>query len=169
MKHRRGALGLAITMGGCLALFLAWAVPALADDDERSEPEFRMDIDSVMFVHLDRNELEFNPTANDLINGRTTPEQLTATVSSNTDWVLSIAGSATKWDGPWDKPVGDILWRIAGSENYTPLATSAAEVERGAPVKEYGVSLDFAVALDMARDLAGTYRYESVVFQVSAQ
>ncbi len=169
MKHRITALGLLATAGGCLVLWLAASAPVWADDDERGEPQFQMDIDSVMFVHLDRDELEFTPDANDLLSGRTPPEQLTAQVSSNTDWVLSIAGSMAAWDGPWAKPVGDILWRRAGEGSYTPLATAAAEVQRGAPVKEFDVCLDFAIALDMAHDLAGTYRYESVVFQVSAQ
>lgn len=167
MKHRIIALGLAAALGGCLALLLP--APALADDDERSEPEFSMDIDSIMFVHLDRHELAFNPSANDVLSGRTPPQQLKATVSSNTDWVLSIAGSSPKWDGPWDKPVGDILWRIAGEGSYAQLASTAAEVQRGSPAKDLDISLDFAIALDMAHDLAGTYRYESVVFQVSAQ
>ena len=167
MESLRKALGVTAAVIGCFSLLLAAAAPALADDSE-DRPEFSMDIDPVMFVQLDRENLDFNPGVNELIAGQSAAQQLTARVTANTDWVLTIAGSAELWDGPWAKPVGDILWRC-GSGEFSSLTLSGVEIGSGGPAREQAVGIDFRIRLDVTKDTPGSYRYEYIVFQVAAQ
>lgn len=165
MKSKILLWGVAATTAFCLALALAG--PARADDD-RGEPDFQMEIDPVMFVTLDSDELSFHPGFEQMMAGRSDPAALSATVSSNTDWALYLVGTAETFDGPWDKPCADILWRTAGGSDFAPLSTAPCEIGRGGPARACEVALEFAIVLDMERDRPGAYRYQNLVFQVSA-
>ena len=125
-------------------------------------------IGQVQRLSLDRDELTFNPTDAELLGGRTGEEEQTATLSSNTPWVLTIRGSTAVWDGPWAKPVEDILVGTQSRDAFS-VTTSPQELASGDPGVDVAVRMLVSVKVSLEKDRPGTYMYRSLVFQLASQ
>ncbi|MGK7312781.1 MAG: hypothetical protein ACN0LA_11140 [Candidatus Longimicrobiales bacterium M2_2A_002] len=76
-------------------------------------------------------------------------------------WELRIQ-SETPDMGGYGKPVGDILWRRAGSTTWNPLATTSQVILQGTGPRE--VTLFFRLRLDYALDPPDSYSADMAVF-----
>lgn len=72
---------------------------------------------------------------------------------ANRSWELRIR--AVESELGQGKPVTDMLWRIAGSGAWTPLAPTEAVVLQG--TGDHTVPLEFRLVLDWGSDGPGTY------------
>jgi len=148
----------------CAALALVWPVAVRAAGEDESD--MSLTVGGVAILELDRSELDFDTTPEQFIAGMTASEATRCRVVTNSEWVLTIAGTASKWAGPADKPVEDVLWRSGGGD-YTALSMSPAEVARGEPTAGLDVFLELAVKLRFEQDEPGEYTYRSVHYELT--
>jgi len=150
-----------------LALFILLvfspAAYATADDDS----DMSMRVPDVRLVNVDVGTISFEPDINDFIDGWTQKKTITAVVSANTNWVLTIRGSEEYWEGPWEKPVTDIYWALAGGE-YQPLTTTATPVAAGGLSNRSGYPVHIKVKLDTSMDAPGEYYYYVIMFELAS-
>lgn len=156
-----------VSVFGWLVVAALCLAPTSGRASEADEPELEMSVPEVFVISVDQGHLEFDATPQELIDQETAPQTLVATVQSNTDWVVNIYGDSAIWTGPWDKPVGDILWRISGG-TYAPLETSNANVSSGGPTAGSNLEIEIKISLDITEDLPGNYEYESIILEISA-
>lgn len=76
-------------------------------------------------------------------------------------WELRIQSENPDMGG-YGKPVGDILWRRAGSTTWTSLATTPQVILQGSGPRE--VTLFFRLRLDYALDPPSSYSADVAVF-----
>jgi hypothetical protein len=149
------------------AIFL-FLTPAIQADSD-SDSGFTMTVDEVRLLSLDQDSVYLTPDVKALMDGKTESVDLTANVWSNAYWALTIRGSESEWEGPWPKPVGDILWRNGPNGEFTPLDTEPVTIAEGGPVNNEAFDLTFSVKLDMAKDVPGEYSYSSVILELTAE
>jgi len=157
------------TSVACLStvILLAGLGPVVVWATDSNEPELAMDVPAVFVVSLDVNQLEYNATEQNLVDGETEAQTIIATVQANSNWVMNIYGDSAIWTGPWNKPVGDILWSVDGSA-FTPLETGTMQITSGGPTAGNNKNIDIKISLDITEDLPGDYEYENIVVEVSA-
>ena len=160
-------------------LLLALGFLFLAGDFARSSPGDTWDdarisitIPAICVTDVQPLNLDFGePSPGDFESGRTPTKKLTVSVKSNADWVLAVEGSGGEyWDGPWQKPVGDIQWHFepGGGSAWNDLTTSPVEVTSGGPTGKWSKTVLVRVKLDWQKDIEGEYSYESMLFTASA-
>jgi hypothetical protein len=136
---------------------------AAQDDDS----DMHMRIPEVRLVNVDPNSIDFEPDLTDMVDGWTKIQEVTATVSANTNWVLMVQGSSDFWEGPYQKPISDIWWNLAGGE-YSSLTTSSVPVVSSGKCNRSGYPIHIKIALDLAKDEPGEYHYYNIVFTLTA-
>jgi hypothetical protein len=143
----------------------ALATPSHAARDTQSG--FSLVVSEVRSLSIDSGSSYLSPGAAEILAGWTQEHSTDITISSNTEWVLSIRGASPTWDGPWAKPVGDVYWSCNGSD-YMPLSTDPAQVCLGGPSDHRPYPINFKVHLDPLKDIPGDYRYTSIVLELTA-
>lgn len=154
---------LCFLIGNSILLFFLPA--AHADPTEGSS--LTISIGEVRTISLESGSIYLSPNINELLEGRIEPQTWDAIVSSNVDWVLTIRGTEDTWDGPWQKPVGDILWSYEGGD-FTPLDMEPQVVWSGGPSNREHYPINFTVELDFINDVPGEYHYGYIVLELSA-
>jgi len=142
---------------------LVWCPAVNAEADDGSDMSMR--IPDVRLIEVDPDYIEFDPSLNDMVSGWTETRTITATVSANADWVLTIKGGSETWDGPYMKPVSDIYWNLAGGD-YVALGTQNSMITAGGLSNGTGYDISFRIQLDLSRDLPGDYHYYDVIFEL---
>jgi hypothetical protein len=77
----------------------------------------------------------------------------TATVTSNSNWALSLQGAGNFSDGTGKTfPLSQLAWRVNGGASFAPVSTSAQAVTSGAPNTPAGTAtpLDFQLQVTYA-------------------
>jgi len=77
----------------------------------------------------------------------------TATVTSNSNWALSLQGAGNFSDGTGKTfPLSQLGWRVNGGASFAPLSTAAQAVTSGAPNTPAGTGtpLDFQLQVTYA-------------------
>lgn len=146
------------------ALCVLHVAPALAAPEDDSD--FYMSVPGVRTLKLDRTSLQFTPGAMELESGWTQQKVIVAHISANVDWALRISGTMEAWEGPWDKPVGDIHWKCGGG-GFTALTTTEAVAAEGGPSNQQAFPLHFKVKLDWTKDIPGEYTYSYILLEVT--
>lgn len=139
------------------------AVYAAEDDDS----DMSMRVPDVRLLDVEPNSINFEPDLNNMVNGWTEAKLITAVVSANAGWLLTIKGSSDYWEGPYQKPISDIYWNLADGE-FLPLSTQSTEVVSGGLSNQSGYPINIKVKLDISRDLPGDYYYYSVIIELIA-
>lgn len=147
------------------AAFILLACCPAVNAQENDGSDMSMRIPDVRLIEVDPDYIEFDPSLNDMVNGWTETKTITATVSANADWVLTIKGGSETWEGPYMKPVSDIFWNLAGGD-YMALATQASLITAGGLSNGTGFDISFRIQLDLSRDLPGDYHYYDVIFEL---
>jgi len=137
------------------------AVFAQADDDSN----LSMQVPDVRLIKVEPAYLEFGPSMADMVNGWTETQQVTAYVSANADWMLMIKGASEVWEGPYQKPVSDIYWSLAGRDS-NPLSTESSMIISGGLCRDSEYPINIQIMLDVSRDLPGNYHYYNVIFEM---
>jgi len=156
---------------------MLFCIPAAYAEPE-DESDFTMSVPGVRSLTIDPDSLRFDPDLDQITRGYTDEEVVIATVSANVGWVLTITGSAQVWEGPWQKPVGDIYWKYGGGEagsigtdsgvaGYQSLTTLSAVVVSGGPCNQHTYPISFGVKLDIEKDVPGEYYYAYIVFELT--
>jgi len=148
-----------------IIILLLCCPAAYAGEDDDSDLSMR--VPDVRLVNVEPGSINFAPDMTDMINGWTKTEEITAVVSANTNWVLTIKGSEEYWEGPWQKPVSDIYWNLAGGE-YQPLTTQSTEVASGGKCNGSGYPIHMKVELDLSQDAPGEYYYYVIIFELTS-
>jgi len=149
----------------CIAALLVFiGLPAWADSED--DPDFYLSVPGVRALKLDRTSLQFTPGAQEMEAGWTQQQVLLARVSANVEWALKLSGTVEQWEGPWDKPVGDIHWKCGGG-GYTALTLTEAVAAEGGPCNQQTVPLHFRIRLDWANDTPGEYTYSYILIEVT--
>jgi hypothetical protein len=148
----------------CALLLLLFASAALAEPEQDSG--FTMSVQEVRMLTIDRQSILLNPDIHEIINGMAEPEKLSMAVSANVAWVLTVRGTDPYWNGPWEKPVTDILWRV-GQDEFKPLTTDPVEVMSGNPTTQKIFDIDLTSMLSMEKDVPGDYSYAYIVFELT--
>jgi len=138
----------------------AFAVP----DDQSG---FSIIIEDVRTLSLDSEITYFAPDVMQILSGWTGEQVWTTTINANVDWVLTIRGTEAFWDGPWQKPVGDIWWEYNGG-GFVPLDTEPAEVCSAGPSDHQVHQIRFRLAVDLLKDIPGDYYYGYLVLELAA-
>lgn len=146
-----------------LLLFLSPQAAAQSDGDSH----FSMPVPEIRVLELDTELTFIAPGVAEVLAGRTTEQTWNTVVSSNTDWVLTIRGTEEYWDGPWQKPVSDILCRFDDSEFIT-LDTEPVEICSGGRVDHAEYPVEFSISLNLLNDIPGEYFYGYVVFELAS-
>jgi hypothetical protein len=174
MKYRKnGPIAMIII---AIAVMLLCIPAAYADREDDSD--FTMSVPGIRSLTIEPDSLRFEPDLNQMERGYTNQELVTARVSSNVSWVLTIRGSVEVWEGPWQKPVGDICWKYgaegavsvateAGGAGYRSLTTQQAVVVSGGPCNQRTYPIHIRINLDMEKDKPGEYYYAYVVFELT--
>ncbi len=155
-----------LTWIAAACLFFIFAVPAVHADSE-DVSGLTVSIGEVRTITLESGSFNFSPDINELLDGRTEHQSWDAIVSANVGWVLTIRGAEDTWDGPWDKPVSDILWEYDGG-GYMPLDTEPQIVCSGGPSNREPYPIGITVQLDFEKDIPGDYHYGYIVLELSA-
>jgi hypothetical protein len=148
-----------------LLLSLLFSPAAAAQSD--NESRFAIPIGEVRVLELDTEITYFTPGVAEVLAGRTGEQMWNMVVSANTEWLLTIRGTDEYWDGPWEKPVGDILWRYDMPE-FVPLTTEPVVVSSGGPADHVVYPIEFSISLNMLNDIPGEYFYGYVVFELAS-
>jgi hypothetical protein len=148
-----------------VAVFILLVCSVAANAEAEDDSDVSMRIPDVRLVEVNPGYLEYYPSLNDMTNGWTETKQVTAVVSANADWVLTIKGSSESWEGPYAKPISDIYWNYGGGD-YVPLSTQGAMIAVGGLSNGTGYDVSFRIKLDLSRDLPGDYHYYYVVFEM---
>ncbi len=147
-------------------VILMFFLPA-AHADPTDVGGLTISIGEVRAISLNSTSILLSPNMNELLDGRIEQQSWDALVSSNVDWVLTIRGSEEIWDGPWQKPISDILWNYEGSE-FTPLDIEPQVVCAGGPSNREHYEINFTVELDFVTDIPGEYHYGYIILELSA-
>jgi hypothetical protein len=149
-----------------IIILLLWSPAARSGPEDDSD--LSMSVPGVRLLTLERDTISFEPGILEMVDGWSNEEVLTARVSANVDWVLTIKGSEALWEAPWDKPVSDIYWSYGGGE-YVPLSsTQSAQVVAGGLSKEAAYPIKLKVMLDLEKDVPGKYYYSYLVVELTA-
>ena len=143
-------------------LLLCSPTYAKSDDDS----DFSLRCPAMHMVTVEPDSLSFQPDMAALAAGWTETKQLTAWVSANVPWKLTIKGSVASWAGPYPKPVSDIYWSY-GPGAYVPLTTSSATVATGGLANRQPYPINIKVKMDLSKDLPGDYQYYYIVVELS--
>jgi hypothetical protein len=138
--------------------------PAYAGSDDNSD--FSLRCPAMRMVTVEPDSLSFESDMGQFVAGWTEPKEITAWVSANVPWVLSIKGSQESWEGPYPKPVSDISWSY-GPGAYVPLSTSSATVVAGELTNRQPYPINIKVKLDLSKDFPGDYHYYNIVVELS--
>lgn len=152
-----------VAIASAVFLLLASAVPAASEDNSG----FTISIPAVRYLDLENQSINFVPEPQMFLTGWSEELQAMAKVSSNVDWVLTIKGTEGFWEGPWSKPVSDIVWKYGAGE-FNSLSMEPVEISSGGPASGQEYPVDFKIKLDLANDLPGDYVYTYVIFELSA-
>lgn len=148
-----------------LLIVLLLCPKSIAQSDDQSR--FVIPVGEVRVLELDTEITFFAPGVAEVLAGRTAEQTWNMVVSSNTDWILTIRGSDEYWDGPWQKPVSDILWRHEMAD-FIPLSTEPAVVSSGGMADHVAYPIEFSISLNMLNDIPGDYFYGYVVFEFAS-
>ncbi len=151
-----------------ITVFLSTLVitsPVSADSEDITG--FTMTVTEVRSLEISASSAFFVPGVRELLDGESSPQTWVASVSANVDWVLTIRGAESFWEGPWDKPVSDILWEYDGS-GWLALSTEPVEIRSGGPSNQEAYPISVKVNLDIEQDIPGEYYYGYVVLELSS-
>ena len=162
--NNKGFLILMQLMAGVVILLLCCTAVSAAPKDES---DFSMGVPEVRLVNVEPGSIHFDPDIGEMLDGWTHVKDITAVVSANANWVLTIKGSEEYWEGPYDKPVSDIYWNLAGGE-YKPLSTQSTPVVSGGLSKRCGYPVHIKIKLDLSKDQPGDYNYYYIIFELTA-
>ena len=166
MRRRIHGNALLLTQSLIALLLILLVCPeAAAQSDDQSR--FAIPVGEVRVLELDTEITFFAPGVAEVLAGRTTEQTWNMVVSSNTDWVLTIRGTDEYWDGPWQKPVSDIMYRY-GTSDFIPLSTEPTVVSSGDRADHVTYPVDFSISLNMLKDIPGDYFYGYVVFELAS-
>ncbi len=161
---RPPSLALKITL--LMALLLCQPVTILRADTEESS-SFSFIIPEIRMLSLETGTSVCLADTNALLTGWTEVQTWDIVVSSNVDWVLTVRGTQSAWEGPWPKPVSDIWW-ACDSGDFVPLDTAPLEGCSGGPSDHESHPVHFRIAMDMLQDIPGDYFYGYIVFELAA-
>jgi hypothetical protein len=175
MRHKNNIRTTILTRLILAAAVLIICSPAAYADPE-DESDASISVPGIRSLTLEQNSLHYEPNINQMLEGWTEQQVLITRVSANVNWVLNIRGSDEFWEGPWDKPVGDLYWKYGGGSGssvsrsdagYQPLGTQPTEVASGGPCNQRTFPIHFRVKLDLETDVPGEYYYTYVVIELT--
>jgi hypothetical protein len=140
---------------------------AAAYATQEGDSDLSMQVPDVYLLDVEPGSIDFQPDLGNVLEGWTEAKEVTAIVSANADWVLMIKGNQEFWEGPYQKPVSDIYWNLAGGD-FQPLSTQSVLVVSGGLSDAVGYPIHIKVKLDITKDIPGNYHFYYVVIELMA-
>ena len=149
-----------------LALALALLVPGAAKAQTTDAGTISVDIGQLLYVDISTGDNQtLTPALADFDVGYDDASALTVDSGGNAPYDLFIRGDAGTWtylpDGSGNtdpnKPVGDLLFKLASAGSYTAMTQTNQLVESFATPSTNSSSVDLRVALDYDTDVEGIY------------
>ncbi|MEP0813238.1 MAG: hypothetical protein HRF49_01055 [bacterium] len=164
-------------LGNKLKLFLAALLaaallaPSAAFAGKEKDGEFEIDCPEVRYLELDTDNLDYQVTGQQMLDGWTQTKTIVAKISANCQWVLNIYGTSEYWtkeneDGNF-KSVGDIWWNYSQNP-FQALTLTPNQIASGGKKYNQAYPVHIKIALDISQDGPGVYHYEFVTFEITA-
>lgn len=151
-----------------LALHVLLAILVLLGEERPALAVQTLDVDSIQVTFLSPSAANFDAGGIQKISANT------LTISSDVDWKLSVAGTASSFSCSgsecWQsKPREDVQWRESGG-SYASLSGTSSTVAIGASTvpDSDDIIIDYRIVLDWSSDSPGTYTYDFVRYELSA-